>query len=60
MFESTEINKQKIKDDKTYTTCYKLEFPLRIKIDGTTGNGVILKPKVPELEPMNEQETSGI
>ena len=37
-----------------------LEDPLRIKIDGTTGKGVILKPKVSEFEPMNEQETSGI
>jgi hypothetical protein len=60
VFDFSWLNKQIIKDDKTYTTCYKLELPLRIKIDGTTGNGVILKPKVPELEPMNEQETSGI
>ena len=49
-----------IKEEKKYTTCYKLEYPLRIKIDGQTGNGVILKPKVSELEPMDEQETSGI
>jgi hypothetical protein len=60
VFDYNWLNKQIIKDDKTYTTCYKLEHPLRIKIDGTTGNGVILKPKVPEIEPMNEQETSGI
>ena len=60
VFDFSWLNKQIINDDKTYTTCYKLELPLRIKIDGTTGNGVILKPKVPEIEPMNEQETSGI
>jgi hypothetical protein len=60
VFDISWLTKQTIIDDKTYTTCYVLEYPLRIKIDGTTGNGVILKPKVPELEPMNEQETSGI
>jgi hypothetical protein len=60
VFDFSWLNKQIINDDRTYTTCYKLELPLRIKIDGTTGNGVILKPKVPVLEPMNEQETSGI
>ena len=60
VFDYNWLNKQIIKDDKTYTTCYELEYPLRIKIDGQTGNGVILKPKVPELDPMNEQETSGI
>jgi hypothetical protein len=60
VFDISWLTKQTIIYDKTYTTCYVLEHPLRIKIDGTTGNGVILKPKVPELEPMNEQETSGI
>ena len=60
VFDFTWLNKQSIIDAKTYTTCYLLEHPLRIKIDGTTGNGIILKPKVPEQEPMNEQETSGI
>ena len=37
-----------------------LERPLRIKIDGQTGNGIILKPKALNIEPMNEQEASGI
>ena len=60
VFDFSWLNKQIINDNKTYTTCYELDYPLRIKIDGTTGMGVILKPKAPELEPMNEQETSGI
>ena len=60
LFDFNWLKKQKIIEDKTYTTCYNLEHPLRIKIDGTTGNGIILKPIFPELEPMNEQETSGI
>ena len=46
--------------EKKFTTCYKLERPLRIKIDGQTGNGIILRPKVLDIEPMNEQEASGI
>jgi hypothetical protein len=60
VFDFSWLYEQIIKEEKTYTTCYELEYPLRIKIDGQTGNGVILKPKVPELDPMNEQETSGI
>ena len=41
-------------------SCYILEKPLRIKIDGQTGNGIILKPKISDIEPMNEHEASGI
>ena len=59
-FDHKWLEKQKVFKNKKFTTCYKLERPLRIKIDGQTGNGIILKPKVLDIEPMNEQEASGI
>ena len=59
-FDYNWLKKQKVVKNKKFTTCYKLERPLRIKIDGQTGNGIILKPKTIDIEPMNEQEASGI
>ena len=59
-FDHNWLKKQKIIKNKKFTACYELERPLRIKIDGQTGNGIILKPNKIDIEPMNEQETSGI
>jgi len=59
-FDYNWLKKQKIVKNKKFTTCYELERPLRIKIDGQSGNGIILKPKITDIEPMDEQETSGI
>ena len=59
-FDHNWLKKQKIIKNKKFTACYELERPLRIKIDGQTGNGIILKPNKIDIEPMDEQETSGI
>ena len=59
-FDYNWLKKQKVIKNKKFTTCYELERPLRIKIDGQTGNGIILKPKTIDIEPMDEQEASGI
>ncbi len=59
-FDNNWLKKQKIIKNKKFTACYELERPLRIKIDGQTGNGIILKPNEIDIEPMDEQETSGI
>ncbi len=59
-FDHNWLKKQKIIKNKKFTACYELERPLRIKIDGQTGNGIILKPNEIDIEPMDEQETSGI
>ena len=59
-FDHNWLKKQKIIKNKKFTACYELERPLRIKIDGKTGNGIILKPNEIDIEPMDEQETSGI
>ena len=59
-FDHNWLKKQKIIKNKKFTACYELDRPLRIKIDGQTGNGIILKPNEIDIEPMDEQETSGI
>ena len=59
-FDHKWLEKQKVFKNKKFATCYILEQPLRIKIDGQTGNGIILKPKISDIEPMNEHEASGI
>ena len=59
-FDHKWLEKQKVFKNKKFATCYILEKPLRIKIDGQTGNGIILKPKISHIEPMNEHEASGI
>ena len=59
-FDYSWLKKQKVVKNKKFTTCYELERPLRIKIDGQSGNGIILKPKEIDIEPMDEQEASGI
>ena len=59
-FDHNWLKKQKIIKNKKFTACYELERPLRIRIDGQTGNGIILKPNEIDIEPMDEQEASGI
>ena len=59
-FDHKWLEKQKVFKNKKFASCYILEQPLRIKIDGQTGNGIILKPKISDIEPMNEHEASGI
>jgi hypothetical protein len=60
LFDYKWLKKQKVLKNKKYTICYKLDKPLRIKIDGQTGNGIILKPKESDIDTMNEHEASGI
>ena len=60
LFDYKWLEKQKVLKNKKYTICYKLDKPLMIKIDGQTGNGIILKPKESDIDTMNEHEASGI
>jgi hypothetical protein len=43
-----------------YLACYEFNNQLRIKIDGQTGSGIILKPEKTKVEMMDEEESSGI
>jgi hypothetical protein len=51
---------QHVKKKKKFTKWIQLEHPITVKIDGQTGNGIILKPAPQEKEIMDEQESSGI
>jgi len=44
----------------TYVDWIKLEYPMHIAIEGMTGNGTIYKPIPPEIEIMDEEESTGI
>jgi len=54
------IMSQHVKKKKKFTKWIQLEHPITVKIDGQTGNGIILKPAPQEKEIMDEQESSGI
>ena len=47
-------------DQKKFTSLLKLDEPLFIEIDGSSGMGNILKPLVRTEESMNEEESPGI
>ncbi|MBT6940073.1 MAG: hypothetical protein HN994_06750, partial [Candidatus Marinimicrobia bacterium] len=44
----------------TYVDWIKLDYPMHIAIEGMTGNGTIYKPIPPEIEIMDEEESTGI
>jgi len=41
-------------------TCYQLDSPVEVRINGESGEGVILRPPLPEEELMDEGESTGI
>ena len=43
-----------------YLNWVQLDEPIVVQIDGTSGDGVILKPIKPEKETMDEEESTGI
>ncbi len=54
------IKSQTIRQKKKFTKWIQVEKPVTVKIDGQTGNGIILKPSEDEQEFMDEQDSSGI
>ena len=54
------LAKQKTKKITTHLKWIKLEDPLFVKIDGSNGKGIILKPKPIVLEQMDEEHSTGI
>ena len=54
------LNRQNILMETKYLACYEFNNQLRIKIDGQTGSGIILKPEKTKVEMMDEEESSGI
>ncbi len=54
------LHEQPVAEKKEFTSWIHLKLPVLVKIDGKTGYGIILKPVDPEVEIMDEQESSGI
>ncbi len=54
------INNQKPKKTSKYIDWYELDDSLTVSIDGQSGQGKIILPKITKKDKMDEQETSGI
>jgi CheY-like chemotaxis protein len=54
------LKNQPTMEQRGLTRWVRLEQPLFVRIDGKTGHGIILKPREPEPERMDEQESTGI
>jgi hypothetical protein len=48
------------KEQTTHLRLLELKHPLFVRIDGSKGEGLILKPKPPKQEQMDEELSSGI
>ena len=54
------LSEEKIYKKGEYVDWYKFEEPFIIKLDGMSGLGIVQKPVKPEIELMNEEESTGI
>jgi hypothetical protein len=54
------LSKEKIYKKGVYVDWYKFEENFTINLDGMSGLGIIQKPVKPEIELMDEEESSGI
>ena len=54
------LEKQPVKQTSKYIRLLELESPLDIHINGSSGEGVIIKPQLEVKAIMDEEESSGI
>ena len=54
------IEEQKNLDETSFLKLVKFDNPLTVYMDGSNGAGRILKPIIPEIEKMDEEESTGI
>lgn len=54
------LAKSSEKDRSEHLRLLELKHPLYVRIDGSSGEGVVLKPKPPRKEEMDEELSSGI
>jgi hypothetical protein len=47
------LESQQVMDEKKYTRHIRLSAGLRVKVDGCTGRGIILRPAAPEAPPLS-------
>ncbi len=54
------LNNQEIISETNYLRHIQFKYPLTVYVDGHSGAGRIFKPVEPEIEQMDEEESSGI
>lgn len=54
------LKKQSVKEKSKFLKLIELDYPIFVRIDGRSGDGVILKPSPPEVDIMDEEESTGI
>ena len=54
------LHNQPVKQATKFIRWIQLEEPMHIRIDGSSGKGVILKPQLQFNEVMDEDESTGI
>ncbi|MBC8213878.1 MAG: hypothetical protein ISR90_02570 [Candidatus Marinimicrobia bacterium] len=54
------LKEQPVEQETEFLKHIRLDYPLQVKIDGQTGNGVIIKPQPNKIEQMDEDESTGI
>ena len=54
------LNSLTIEKETEFLKFISLDFPLKVKIDGQTGIGMIVKPSPTEIEKMDEEDSTGI
>ncbi|NQU67007.1 MAG: histidine kinase [Candidatus Marinimicrobia bacterium] len=54
------LNDQTVVRETQFLKCIRFSSPLRVNIDGESGTGIVLIPKVQETDKMNEELSTGI
>ena len=54
------LKEQTVKEKTKFLKLIELDYPLFVRIDGRSGEGTILKPSPPEVDIMDEEESTGI
>ncbi|MFQ6610165.1 MAG: PEP/pyruvate-binding domain-containing protein, partial [Fidelibacterota bacterium] len=54
------LERTRIVMETQYLKCIRFNYPIRVNIDGESGNGIVLTPKIQEEDKMDEEQSTGI
>ena len=54
------LAQETVNEETNHLRWIKLDHPLFVRIDGSNGEGIVLKPKIPKIEKMDEEQSTGI
>ena len=54
------LAQETVNEETNHLRWIKLDHPLFVRIDGSNGEGFVLKPKIPKIEKMDEEQSTGI